>query len=157
MNNLEAKVAAVNAANACAALIWPKLAAALAPFVGQKVVKADGSLIAKVEAKLPELPNAGNLSVTFNSGVRYSLVWRVQANVQTSGGVSMYDECSMHVGALDGEAEFDRLREIGSIAPGRSDWTADEVIRKRAAWLAARRALTEAELALSPFNSEFDR
>ena len=51
---LDAKVKAVNKANAYATKLYPMLASVFKPLVGQKVLKADGSILAKYAKLMPD-------------------------------------------------------------------------------------------------------
>jgi hypothetical protein len=150
-DRLNAKVNAVNAAHTAALDLFPKLRAALLPFVGRQVVKADGYLMQKVQKALPELP-AGNHLHCFASVKSHTLHWHVKADATTPGGHAFYHEVSLYVGTLDGGT----LKEVWDAPPElRTDYTAQEVQEKRKAYEQAKKAANDAQSALHPFG-EYD-
>ncbi len=151
-NALAAKVAAVNRANTEANRLFPILAAALAPFVGQKVLRADNTLTEKVRKVIAPLYPAQTpgLQVFADTGGGYSL----RVNVKTfesvaGGGGCSYHETGLHLGSISG----------GILAPWngstqearRTDYSAAEVARLREVAETAREAARQAENACFPF------
>lgn len=53
---LKARVAAVNRANAYAAVLYAAMIEKFTPLMGQKILKVDGSLLAKHEIVFPPFP-----------------------------------------------------------------------------------------------------
>lgn len=92
---LEARVRGVNAANAFAKELYPRLASVFAPFIGSKIEKVDGSLMQKVAKGVESLalPNGqdGKISVC-RSRSNYSIVYIVKsyefANLTFHSGLS---------------------------------------------------------------------
>ena len=146
---LALKVQAVNAANAYANGLAPCLAEIFAPLVGQKVTKADGTLLAKVAKLLPKLPNTVALSVhRYESD--YSLAFKVKACAWTEGA-NCYHETMVYVVDLRNGVLTGMCKQYMH----RTDYTADEVRAKRAAYEAAKKAADDARSDLHPFG-EYD-
>lgn len=149
---LEAKVAATNAAHKYAVELYPTLAAIFAPYVNQKILKADGTLLAKIASQLPDEPKTPRLHVYHSSGNGYSLVWNVRTTAQDGPDSSTYAEIGLYIGNLTNGV-------LASLYPApelRCDYTADEVAAKREAYKAAKRAADALQSALHPFG-ESDR
>jgi hypothetical protein len=160
INHLEARVRAVNAANAEANAIYAPLAAALEPFVGQKILKVDGySFLQKVEKALPELPHRRGDAPYWSSMSHYrgrsdySLIWVCKAceNILDDQGCTYY-ETSAYIGDLDHGV----LKAIKPQHLYRTDYNAAEVIRLREEFKVAEKIYSEAKSALNPFG-EYDR
>lgn len=160
---LEAKVAAVNLANQVAVELFPKLKAALEPFVGSQVYKADGDLMKKVESALPELPrrdlvlngsNAANVHV-FRGRSDYSLYWTVKTSCNypsgNSGARATYHEVSVYVGNVRGQI-LESLYESFTPEP---KYTVEGVQAARVAYAEAKKKADAAKSALGPFG-EYD-
>ena len=104
---LSAKIAARNEVNTLANTSFPDAVAALQPFVGQKVCKVDGSLLAKVEKALPPALHAnGNEAHTwYSTGHGYSLVLNVETCTSAKGKtndyqIAQYAESTVYLGHL---------------------------------------------------------
>jgi len=156
---LAAKVKATNAANAYAMELWDKLSGVFAPFVGKKIEKADGCLLAKIGKLLPMLPNSVSLGV-YRYRSAYSLMYVVKTcesippqigNLHEDYGCTYY-EASCYVGEMrDGV-----LLKLCDRPTLRADYTAKEVTANRAAYAAAKKIADEAQGKLHPFG-EYDR
>jgi hypothetical protein len=148
---LEAKVRAVNKANAYAQDLWPKLRDYFAPYVGQKILKANGDLLAKVVAGMPDFPKADNVQLVYKMSSRYSLGWVVKVcesspslhpAARPTDSIAHYWESSIYVGDIEG----DRLVKLYGHPPyGRTDWTADEVAKAREEYKLAEALAREAK------------
>ena len=150
---LAAKVAAVNMAHEYANELRPILLAAFAPYVGQKILKTDGTLLQKVRETLPELPSHAGLSV-FRRSESYSLVYTVKTCVSYGEHSCTYHEVSLYLYRFDGVTlapwngcQWENLR---------TDHTEAEVFALRQANTAAKEAASRAAAALYPFG-EWDR
>ncbi len=142
---LEAKVKAINDANAYAPELYAKLIPIFAPYVGQKIIKADGSLIAKIEKQIPELA-----PFTYRSRSNYSLGYVAKTCAMEPGGNGCaYHETYVSIGEL-------RDGMLSSLAPAptglRTDYTVEEVETKRKAVEKADKALDDAKGELYPFD-----
>jgi hypothetical protein len=147
---LETKVKAFNAAHQFANELYPKLAAVFTPLVGCKVVKVDGSLLAKVASQLPEMPNTHNLMV-YPGHSNYSLRWVVKTSEMDSEHTCLYAEAGVYVADIrDGV-----VTKIYDAPNLRSDYAVAEIEVKREIYKAAKRAADAAYSALSPFG-EYD-
>jgi len=103
LNKLTAKVNAVDRANRCAEEIYPLLANALRPFVGEKVLKQNGVLTKKVEDALPSLPQTHGIqstSVHFHFS-KWALCWIVKTCENIEGTCTyLYHEVAVYVGEV---------------------------------------------------------
>ena len=96
-NILAAGDIAKNRANANAMALYDIFAKALAPFVGQKILKADGSFLAKVRAAFPKIDifyyrNQSNYSVSFVAKESENIV---------GGCGCVYEESTVYIGDLN--------------------------------------------------------
>lgn len=150
---LAAKVAAVNNANRYANALHPLLTEALAPFIGCKVIKVDGSLLKTIQAALPTFPNTVPLSV-YRGSSGYSLYWVVKTCEGIAPHGCVYHEVSVYVGKLNGQTleSWDGCKW----EPHRTDWTPDEVAELREKAEKAKRAASDAESAVHEFGM-YDR
>jgi hypothetical protein len=149
---LEAKVEARNLVAAEHNRLLPLLAAAFAPLVGQKILKADGSLMEKVIVKVmaPVVPSAGIQIYKLSSN--YSLAFVVKACVLCDKGGCVYDEATVYVGELDGST----LKALIAPQPLPTGYTVAGVLEARKNLEAAKAAFSKAESAVWPFGS-YDR
>lgn len=154
---LAAKVAAYNRVGQVANEIAPALFAAIAPFYGQKVLKADGVLTQKVRDALnPFLPTRGafpSFDVWLSSGRGYSLTVTVKT-CETFNGNAFYAEATIYLAKITGTIA--EQWDGAPFSPFRTDYNADTVRELRKAYEVARKAANEAESALFPFG-EYDR
>jgi hypothetical protein len=148
---LEAKVKAVNRANKLGLEVYQLLAPVFVDLVGTKILKADGSLLQKIENRLPTLTNDRRTRVS-RSPSRYVLAWNVQTNEPESEFTVTYHEVTVYVGDVDGDA----LKAIRDYTPSRTDWTVAEVLEGRRKIKEAKEALSVAEASVYPFG-EYDR
>jgi hypothetical protein len=153
---IAAKVAAVNAANKLAMEIYPTLRAIFEPYVGQKVEKADGGLLAKIAKLLPDFPCKPGLHV-YKLGSNYSLAWVVKTCESSAGRqadyqIANYHETTVYIGNVTGGvlSEFCKAPEL------RTDYTVEAVEAAREAYRKAKQAADDAHGKLHPFG-EYDR
>jgi hypothetical protein len=131
---LAAKVAARNEANTLALSLYTPAVEALKPFIGQKIIKAVGTLLEKVKAKLPPLPDGrGGFPLGWYSvGNGYSLTLHIKCCHDTPSGhanccIAAYMEAVVYLGEItDGN-----LRRIYDPPKLRVDYSEDEVIHLR--------------------------
>lgn len=144
---LTAKVAAVNRANEYATRLYAALVEQFAPLVGQKILKADGTLLAKYAGLVPNLPCTPDLHVYRHSS-DYSLAWTVKTCEFMPPNGCMYHEVTVYVGDLRGQT-----LEKMAIHPfaGRTDFSVEEITGKRAAYESAKRVADELRNDLYPF------
>ena len=143
LEKLTAKVAAVNRANEHAAKLHTILHARFAPLVGEKILKADGSLLAKYIDLVPK--DDDDIRV-FRMSSTYSLAWTVKTCEHMSDSC-LYHQTAVYVGNLDGN----RLSNLLDFEERRSDFTVDEILEKRAAYESAKRLVDEIKGGLFPF------
>lgn len=153
IEQLPDRVKAVNAANAEAKRLEPLLKAAIKPFLNHKIYKADGDLMAKVEAALnPHLPNSRDLrSWRYRSD--YFLVYVIRADVYGSEW-SVSHEMSLYIADVKGGHA---VALYPSPLEARSDYTVAEVTKLLAAAEDAKDRLQCAVSALGEFGVMFHR
>ena len=144
---LKARVAAVNRGNDYANKLYRELTNIFRPLVGQKILKADGTLLAKYQPLLPHFPSTPQLHV-YRHTSEYSLAWSVKTCESLPPHSCMYHTATVYIGDLSG----DKLEKL-SVNPfeGRTDFTAAEIESKRADYEAAKRIADNARNALWPF------
>jgi hypothetical protein len=143
---LAAKVKAQNRANQFANELYPKLVKVFEPFIGQKVLKADGTVLAKIQSQFPELPSTPGLHV-YPGHSNYSLRWIVRTSEQESDYTCLYAESTLYVGDMKNAI-------LASLYPPvhyRTDYTVEEIESLREAYVLAKRAADNAFSALHPF------
>ncbi len=148
-SRLAAKVEAKNKVNARALAITGAYLAAIAPFVGQQIYKADGDFLKKFKAALPE-----GVPGDYFFPSRYNLVRVVRDHAEVNGSYSETQEASVYLGKCDGPI----LTELYQPMPEnfRTDYTVEEIVQARKALTEAKRAVSAAESALCGFG-EYDR
>lgn len=159
-DQLAAKIAAQNDANATANRIAAELQPYLAPFVGRKIYLASGGKADKFKKALPDYNANGNN-------------FRPQIWIQEAHGFlrltvktchtypsrrpdcqfATYAEQWTHLGRITDDG---KLAELAPIEQFRTDWTAGEIISARAALDKAKRAVDEARRAIGNFG-EYDQ
>jgi len=149
VEKLTAKVAAVNRANEYAARLYAALVEKFGPLVGQKILKADGTLLAKYAGLVPDLPCSPDLHVYRHSS-DYSLAWTVKTWTLLPHSC-MYHEVTVYVGDLRG-ATLDKM----TVHPftGRTDYSVEEITAKRLSAESAKRVADELRSDLYPFGEE---
>lgn len=96
---LLAKVSARNLVNAEIVRRAPAMFTALAPLVGQKILKADGTFFKKFESVLPVLPGTVELHAYYTAG-HYSLRACFRACVRSDDGCTAYAEADVYLADL---------------------------------------------------------
>ncbi len=150
---LTARVEAVNAANRTAIELHPHFVEIFRPFVGQKILKADGNLLQKVQAVLPNLIHKKPINRVIRGPSSYSLNWTVTASVtgETSGH-SIYSDATFYVGELSNGV----LTKLCDPPELRTDYTVERITELRENYKEAQRLATIAKVALGIFG-ENDR
>jgi hypothetical protein len=147
---LTAKVIAVNRVHLIANELYPKLAKAFEPFVGEKILKADGSFLKKIAAIVPsvDIPNMHNYRI--NSA--YNLAWEIKTSQKDSDSGSLYYSVGLYIANMSNGVLVDIMKpEVR-----RTDYTVAEVIERQKVLREATDALNRAKSALNPFD-ERDR
>lgn len=145
LEKLNAKVMAVNAAHKAVNAWRPKLIEFFKQYVGQKIFKADGWLVSRIELKVPKLDGIQFVSCYFDSS-RYSLRYVAKSCVGY-GHTCVYYEATMWIG--DMEDGF--LKKVYDFEPVKDDYTVEGAVANIKAVEAAKKALDEANSALQPF------
>lgn len=148
MNALEARVHGVNAANECANKLWSQLVPVFKQFVGTKILKADGTLLKKVQECVDalDLPHENKLHVYRSSSI-YSLNYVVKT-CEVSDKCAHYYEQAVYIGEIRDGVLVDISKEVKH----KTDYTVAEIIEARLAYKAAKKAADEAKSALIPFD-----
>lgn len=152
-HELAANIKAVNRANAAAMDYQRLLLAYFSQFVGQKVLKADGSFTKKVQDDLPKLPEEYRAR-TWREGSNYSLSWGVDCTEEATSESgrhtsTTYGKSSFQVGLLDGDV----LASLANPAVMRTNWTVEEVEEARKRADEAERAHRDAVADCGPFGA----
>jgi len=144
---LTAKVKAVNRANAYAQELYERLMPIFEPLVGEKILKQDGALLAKIMKLMPELPNTDVLCV-FRSLSACSLEFHIRAMEHADDfRGNVYHEAHLYIGELD-RGTLVALAQLPNV---RSDWTIREVAEGHKKVEEAQEALDNAKRAIHPF------
>jgi len=158
-NRLKARVVAMNRCNEAVNELYLLLAAIFTPLAGQKVVKADGSLLAKYAAQVKPIMDKFNttgpqLSVWHAAASsRYSLVWTVKVcESMPEDGTCVYEDASVYVGNMEGQI----FKDIIPADVHRTDYAYDEIVQLRAEYEEKKKTADAARSALFPFG-ESDR
>lgn len=154
---LQGRVKAVNRANDYANKLYVALRAIFEPLVGQQVTKKDGTLLAKIQKLMPELPSTHNLHV-YRYSSEYSLVWVVKTSEPDDGSdgsgphTVTYHETSVYVADLK-SGVVGRIYDPPNF---RTDYKLEDVLALRAKYEQAKKLADDARSALHPFG-EYDR
>ena len=144
---LGVRVRGVNRANSLASQWQERLIDVFRPFVGTKIFKADGELLAKIKKLVGELGMPNDVHTQFyHSKSNYELRYVVKT-CESEQGVAYYHETTIPIGELDRGA----LISLSVATKYRTDYTADEVVAKRQFYRDAKRAADEIRNSLYPF------
>jgi len=159
VKRLETRVRGVNRANEYANALWPRLIAVFTPFVGEKIEKADGTLLLKVQKLVDalKLPNCATPNImVYRHNSNYNLAYTVKTDetysVDGRYGHAYYHETTIYLGKMDCGV----LTQLDAAETFKTDYTAAEVIANREAYKAAKAAADAAQSKLYPFG-EYDR
>jgi hypothetical protein len=165
---LTARVAAANLAHAYANKLRTVLRPFFANYVGQKIVKDDGSLLKKVAEKLPAFPDVkGNPGqhehatiMTYRLASNYSLAWTVKVCQPLPPGTCVYYEITVYVVDFVYDTESNVLKKMpdtaGYVEMYRTDFDVATIVAGIADYEAKQKAADDAKSALWPF-SDFAR
>jgi len=145
---LPARVIARNRANANAMALYDLLSKVFAPFVGQKIEKVDGSLLAKVQASFPKIT-----FFFYRYRSNYSVCYVAKECQSLSDGNScVYEETTVYIGDVrDGV-----LQSLYPRPSFRHDWTVEEVQKLRHEAEEAEKIASDAKSKLCEFGM-YDR
>jgi len=155
MTVLQTRVNGVNKANAFANQLSPRLVALFTSFVGQKIEKVDGPLLAKIQKLVDalNLPN-GDISV-YRHQNNYSLAYTVKScEVFPAQGYghAYYFEQTIYIGDMKNGV----LTALKQPEPLKTDYTVETIEAARETYKKAKAAADNAQSALYPFG-EYDR
>lgn len=149
-SKLAARVQGVNQSNAIAMEWQKKLIEIFKPFVGQKILKADGYLLDKINKLMPKFPE-GNVTI-WRPGSNYSLYWTVKVSISVENYGVIYSERPFYVGKIKGNV----LESIETdLLDLKIDHTSAEIAQKRTEYFAAKKKAEDLLSGLYPFG-EFD-
>lgn len=147
---LAAKVKSLNACNVEAMKWHSVLVEIFRPLVGKPILKADGSLLAKYKALLPEFPCSPSFHVWRHSS-NYSLAWTVRVGVSEAEHTWSFSDVTVYIGDLNGAV----LADLKPSPQFRTDYTVLEVELLRIDFKKKQDAFENARSALYPFG-EYD-
>lgn len=146
MSKLAVQIEATNIGHKRANELYKELVEIFRPLVGQKIQKADGNLLAKVEKLMPKIGYTHKLHVYKNVS-RWSLSYVVKACV-SYGETCVYDETTVYIGTVDG----DTLIRISDYEEKRCDYTLEEIQQKRKEHKRIKEQLEKIGAELFPFS-----
>lgn len=134
---MKLRIKAVDKANHHANKLLGPLVDALRPFLGLKIVKADGTLVAKakiaVDAAIASVkPDGGNFRDgsnfphVYRSTSSYSLGWTIKTCESTDRN-TVYHETYLYVGELGGEGRQMLTKFSEPVIPLRDDYSENEI------------------------------
>jgi len=162
MNNLEAKVAAVNRVNSHALACYSRVAEVLQNYIGKKVLLASGQLASNLKKDLDALqlsegfPESGGwpsgaVSVVVGSSHGYTLKLDLKTCYEVDGRGCVYADAVVYVGDIEHHQILKAIMPPPEAKYFRTDYTADEVVRLRKAYQDAKDAEARARSAVEPF------
>ena len=147
-DKLRAMVEATNRANAEANKIWVILRSHFAQFVGKKIYKKSGDLMANVVVHMPLMPNGHSLQI-YRDRNDYALKFVVKVAADLPDNSCVYYSTSICIGEISGG-----VLTCLSNWPGldrRTDYTFEEIMQRRENIVAAKKVYDIAKSALYPF------
>lgn len=153
MNRLEkltGRVAAINLAHSECNRLYPLLREFFLPYVGQKILKADGKLFSKIADNLEGIVlfDYSKHTSIYRLTSNYSLAWTVKTDAFVPPQSCVYHEQTIYVGSLDGSV-LTTLTEFQE--EFRTDYTVEEILNKREEYQIAKCALDKLGTDLWPF------
>ncbi len=140
-------VKAVNKANQNANDVQPVLALFFEKYVGQTVLKADGTFLKKIADNLPKFLTNSDLRICRGQS-RYSVSWSVIASENDPESHSISHEVNVYVGELnDGVL----TKVLPPHEKRRTDYKAEEVLAERQRIKDLQKVVDDAKSALFPF------
>jgi hypothetical protein len=153
-NRLSLKVKAVNTANTYAKYVYPLLHDYFKQYVGQKIDKADGSLLKKIADNLPNLKIEDRTEdgchvsfMTYRNSSNYTLSYTAKVCVSNGDGCA-YQEVTVYIG----DYKHCLLENVRYEEPNRrTDYTAEEIVEARKKIEDAKKVVSELERAVYEF------
>lgn len=148
---LKAKVRAVNRANREANRLYTALTEALTPFVGCKIIRADGELMKEVAKNFPDFGTKNDFDLmVYKNRSEYSLSFTVKAGESIDGtSKCLYHETTVYIGSLSNGV----LINLSSAEQYREDYNFEDVKAKRRVYDLAKKTLDAALSAIGPFGA----
>jgi len=157
MTKLEARVIARNRAGQVANELYEKVAKILRPFMGEKVLRADGSFLAKIQKLLPKWDFPDDVYpkptvMVYRNSSDYSIVFVVKVCKNYDEYHCVYQECSTYIADLKGLF----MNDVACDPPShRTDFSATEIAALREDYKTKKTIADNAHGALFPFG-EYD-
>lgn len=145
------KVKAYNTAHQEAMNLHARLTPIFKQLIGQKILKVDGSFLAKVQKLLPEHTNPPIGVRIYRHHSNYMISYAVNVCVQCEEHACVYAESYVNIGELNG----DILKSVVDAPVLRTDYTVEEIEAKRKIYKELEEKAREAKYALNPFG-EYD-
>ena len=152
-HGLSAKVIAVNRVHSVANDLYPKLVEVFKPYVGEKILKHDGSFLKKIEgiASFVDMRDMHNMH-NFRINSDYNLAWTIKTSEKDSATTCLYYSVGLYIANISNGV----LTDIMNADQRRTDFTVEEVEEKQRLLKEAYKAYDKAKSALFPFE-ELDR
>lgn len=148
-DELSAKVEAVNLANKTANEIYPILRKVFEPFMGQNITKNDGTLLARIVKLIPELPDSRAVTVYGkHSKHSYSVSFTVKTCVSYGEHSCTYYEIGVYICDVTNGV----VTRFYDVDERKTDYTVEDILAKREAARAAKKAYEDARSACFPFD-----
>lgn len=140
---LNCVVEAINAVNRYANELTPILHDFFRPHVGEKILKADGTFLARIQKVLPKFPTIVLPNIefsTYRQSSAYTLGWSVKAcRLRVTEFSCLYRETTVYVGDLKGDT-LECLNLKGLEAVRRTDYTVADIQASIDAYRVAQKA-----------------
>jgi len=160
-----AEVTAVNLAHAAANILYLELAEKLSPFVGAKIFRTNSKkLLKNVEDLIDDvvssiLSNYERVYIYRHRESDYRLSYAVESCIRYHSR-NVYYETVVNVGKANNLDNYDYkfgdlLERIEDQEILRTDYTVEEILKKKAALVEAQKVIKAAKKALSPFDEEY--
>lgn len=146
---LAADVIAENKANDIANQIAPKLLDFFRPLVGCKILKADGSLLKKIQEDMPKFNFADTSISVYRMSSDYSLAWQVKVCEHVKNAQHCtYRTVTVYIGDLKG-AGLEKVHNDRH--PLKADYNLQDIVEGIKKYRAAQKVAEAAQSALFPF------
>ena len=153
-SKLEARVQVVNRVHHHANKLYPILVEFFTPYVGQKILKADGSVLKKIEEPLRVLLSANtdeSLDIwKYNSA--YTLNYTIKSHT-TYDNIAYYHDVGLYIADLKHGEILEKFLNPPNF---KTDYTEKQVEDARNHFKKAKEVYDQAKSALEPFG-EYDR
>lgn len=146
--SLKARIEVINKSHQTANEYYPKFINIFEKYVGQKVLKADGCLLAKIATEVANLslPNTPNLQI-YRQRSNHILWWTVRAS--SCGHWTHTYESTIDIGELD----LGTLKNISPHISYRDNFTVEEALVNREAYRVLKHQAERAANACHPYGT----